>query len=306
MTEASKTRVWLITGASSGFGREMAEQLLQAGEKVVATARRTERLADLAAKHEDTALVTPLDVTDAVSVDNAVTAAIERFGRIDVLVNNAGFGLAGAVEEATEAEFMPVFETNVFGLLRVTRTVLPHLRKQRSGTIVNLSSIGGLIGMAGWAYYNATKFAVNGLSEGLAAELEPLGIRVVVVEPGAFRTDFLAAGSEAAARIADYDGTAGKTREYFQTQAGKQKGDPARAAKAIIEAVQSPVPPKHLLLGQSALQRFRARLEQWPQELNQWESVSLGADFPDDPASAIHEIAGPVEAHAEEQVAAGR
>jgi short-subunit dehydrogenase len=198
------------------------------------------------------------------------------------LINNAGYGLAGAVEEATEAEFMPMFDTNVFGLIRMTRALLPQLRKQRSGHIVNVSSIGGLIGSPGWAYYNATKFAVNGFSEGLAAELAPLGIKVTVVEPGPFRTDFLGrSGVEAAARIADYDETAGKTREYFQTQAGKQKGDPERGSAAIIAAVKSPEPPKHLLLGQPALTRFRKRLEDWTAELDRWEATTLGADYPE-------------------------
>jgi NAD(P)-dependent dehydrogenase (short-subunit alcohol dehydrogenase family) len=283
MPEQSTQRVWFITGASTGFGRELAEQTLRAGHQVVATARKPEQIADLAAQYGETALILPLDVNSQASVDHAAAAAIAKFGRIDVLVNNAGYGLAGAVEEATEAEFMPVFETNVFGLIRVTRAFLPQFRKQRSGHIVNLSSIGGLIGSPGWAYYNATKFAVNGFSEGLAAELEPLGVHVMVVEPGPFRTDFLGrSGVEAAARIADYDGTAGKTREYFHTQAGKQKGDPVRAVAAIIAAVEAPVPPKHLLLGKLALTRFRNRLDQWKAEMDKWEATTVGADFPDE------------------------
>jgi short-subunit dehydrogenase len=287
MTDQSKQLVWFITGASTGFGRELAEQTLRAGHKVVATARKPEQLVDLADQYSDTCVVLPLDVTDQVSVDLAASAAISQLGRIDVLVNNAGYGLAGAVEEATETEFMPVFETNLFGLIRVTKAFLRQFRKQRSGHIVNLSSIGGLIGMPGWAYYNATKFAVNGFSEGLAAELEPLGIHVTIVEPGAFRTDFLGrSGVEAAARIADYDATAGKTREYFRTQTGKQKGDPVRGVAAIIAAVESPAPPKHLLLGSQALTRFRARLEQWQTSLAENEAATLGADFPDEEEAA--------------------
>jgi NAD(P)-dependent dehydrogenase (short-subunit alcohol dehydrogenase family) len=275
-------RVWFITGTSLGFGRELAAQLLKAGQKVVATSRRPEQLAELVAGYSATALAVKLDVNDAASVEAAVKAAIERFGRVDVLINNAGYGLAGAVEEATEAEFMPVFETNVFGLIRLTRALLPQFRKQRSGHIVNLSSIGGLIGSPGWAYYNATKFAVNGFSEGLAAELAPLGIHVTVIEPGPFRTEFLGqSGQEAAARIADYDQTAGKTREYFQTQGGKQAGDPERAAAAIIAAVESPEPPKHLVLGKIALTRFRKRLEDWKTELDRWEATTVGADYPE-------------------------
>ena len=274
--------VWLITGASTGFGRELAEQLLRSGARVVATARKPEQLADLAIAHPETALVLPLDVTSQGQVDSAIAGALTHFGRIDVLVNNAGYGLAGAIEEATEAEFTPVFETNLFGLLRVTRAALPHLRRQRSGTIVNLSSIGGLIGSPGWGFYNATKFAVEGLSDALAAELAPLGIHVMVVEPGPFRTDFLGrSGVEAEQRIPDYDATAGKTREYFHSQAGKQKGDPVRAVEAIIAAVNSPEPPRHLLLGALALKRFRTRLEDWTGELDRWQQTTLGADFPE-------------------------
>ena len=273
--------VWLITGASTGFGRELAQQLLRTGARVVATARKPEQLADLAIAYPETALILPLDVTSQGQVNAAIAGALTHFGRIDVLVNNAGYGLAGAIEEATEAEFTPVFETNLFGLLRVTRAALPHLRRQGSGTIVNLSSIGGLIGMAGWGFYNATKFAVEGLSEALAAELAPLGIHVMVVEPGAFRTNFLGrSGAEAVARLPDYDSTAGKTREYFHTQAGKQNGDPVRAAEAIITAVNDPEPPRHLLLGATALKRFRTRLEDWTRELDAWQQTTVGADFP--------------------------
>jgi NAD(P)-dependent dehydrogenase (short-subunit alcohol dehydrogenase family) len=290
MTFQAKQLVWFITGASTGFGRELAEQLLAAGHKVAVTARKPDQIAEFSDRYPETALALPLDVTDQLSVDNAVSAAIERFGRVDVLINNAGYGINGAVEETTEAEFTPVFETNVFGLIRVTRAFLPHLRQQRSGCIVNLSSIGGLIGSAGWAYYNTTKFAVNGFSEGLAAEMEPLGIHVMVVEPGPFRTDFLSrSAAEAALRIADYDATAGKAREYLRTQGDKQKGDPVRGVKAIIEAVLAPQPPRHLLLGQIALTRFRTRLDQWKTELDTWEAVTVDCDFPDDelPSASI-------------------
>lgn len=282
-SQASQS-VWFITGASTGFGRELAVQLLAAGELVVATARKPEQIADLARSHPDTALVLPLDVTSQPAVDSAVAATLARFGRIDVLVNNAGYGLAGAIEEATEAEFMPVFDTNVFGLLRVTRAFLPHFRRQKSGHIVNLSSIGGLIGSPGWGFYNASKFAVNGLSEALAAELAPLGIHVTIVEPGPFRTDFLGrSGVEAAARIRDYDPTAGKTRIYFHEQAGKQIGDPAKAVEAIIAAVRAEHPPRHLVLGKMAYDRMTARLDVWKNDLRAWEQTSTGADFPPAP-----------------------
>ena len=277
-----KDRVWFITGASTGFGRELAEQLLQRGEKVAATARKPEQIAEFEQKCPETTLVTALDVTDPASIAAAVAAALEKFGRVDVLVNNAGYGIAGAVEEASEDEFMPVFETNVFGLIRVTRALLPQFRRQRSGNIVNLSSIAGLIGSAGWGYYNASKFAVNGFSEALAAEMAPLGVHVTIVEPGPFRTDFLGrSGVEAANRIADYDATAGKTRAYMADQAGKQLGDPVKAAEAIIAAVEMPESPKHLLLGKLAFDRMTTRLETWKTDLGTWQQVTLGADFKD-------------------------
>jgi NAD(P)-dependent dehydrogenase (short-subunit alcohol dehydrogenase family) len=273
-------KVWFITGASSGFGRELAEQVLAGGGTVVATARKPEHLADLAAKYPANTLALPLDVTDSASIASATEAALAKFGQVDVLVNNAGYGLCGGIEEATEAEFMPVFETNVLGLIRVTRAFLPHFRKQRSGNIVNISSIGGLIGGPGWGYYNASKFAVNGFSEALAAELAPLGVHVTIVEPGPFRTEFLGrSGVVAANQIADYAETVGKTREYFEMQSGKQPGDPVKAVQAILSAVESPAPPRHLVLGKSAFDRMTARVELWKQDLAAGRATALGADF---------------------------
>jgi len=275
-------KVWFITGCSTGFGRLLAEQLLAAGVNVVATARNVDSLSEFTTRYPANVQILALDVTSQSSVDRAVEDALAHFGRIDVLVNNAGYGLAGAIEEGTEEEFLPMFETNVFGLIRVTKAVVPHLRKQRSGCIVNLSSIGGLVGGPGWGYYNATKFAVEGLSQALAGELGPLGVHVMAVEPGPFRTDFLGrSGVESKAHIADYEPTVGKTREYFNTMAGKQPGDPVRAAQAIIAAVNAPQPPKHLVLGKIALTRFRGLLDQWHVELDQWEPTTLGADFPE-------------------------
>jgi NAD(P)-dependent dehydrogenase (short-subunit alcohol dehydrogenase family) len=275
-------KVWFVTGASAGFGRLLSESLLSLGANVVATARKPEVLADLAAKYSTNAAVLELDVTKPAQIDAAVKDALARFGRIDVLVNNAGYGLAGGVEEASESEFMPMFETNVFGLIRVTRAVLPQLRKRRSGHILNISSMAGLVGGAGWGFYNATKFAVEGFSEALAAEVAPLGIKVTIIEPGPFRTDFLGrSGVEAAHRIADYDATVGKTREYFNDQSGKQRGDPARAVEAMIAVVESPKPPLHLLLGKLALGRLRGKLDLWDEEIAAWESTTLGADFPE-------------------------
>ena len=275
-------KVWFITGASTGFGRLLAEEVLKTGGKVVATARKLDKVADLEKQYPQTAKALALDVTDAGQVDSAVTQAIAKFGQVDVLVNNAGYGVAGAIEEVSEAEFMPMFETNIFGLLRVTRAFLPYLRKQRSGHILNLSSIGGLVAGPGIGYYNATKFAVEGISEALAAELAPLGIRVTIIEPGPFRTDFLGrSGVLAKTRIADYDATAGNMRKYFAENDGKQKGDPLRAVQAMMQVVESPNPPLRLLLGVSALERLRAKFSNWEKEIAAWEKVTVGADFPD-------------------------
>jgi NAD(P)-dependent dehydrogenase (short-subunit alcohol dehydrogenase family) len=284
MADSTQTpqRVWFITGASTGFGRLLAEETLRAGHKVIATARKPEQIANLADRHADRCLILPLDVTSQAQIDSAATQAIAKFGRIDVLVNNAGYGVAGAIEEVSEAEFMPMYETNVFGLIHVTRAFLPQFRKQRSGHILNLSSIGGLVAGAGIGYYNSTKFAVEGLSEALAAELAPLGIHVTLIEPGPFRTDFLGrSGVLAKTRIPDYNNTAGNMRKYFAENDGKQAGDPLRAVHAMMQVVESPNPPLRLLLGKSALLRLRAKLENWQKEIAAWESVTVGADFPE-------------------------
>jgi NADP-dependent 3-hydroxy acid dehydrogenase YdfG len=281
MTQANQ-RVWFITGASTGFGRQLAEEVLKAGGKVIATARKLDKVADLESRYPQTAKALALDVTDAGQVDSAVTQAFSQFGQVDVLVNNAGYGVAGAIEEVSETEFLPMFETNVFGLLRVTRAFLPYLRKQRSGHILNLSSIGGAVANPGIGFYNSTKFAVEGLSEALAGELAPLGIRVTIIEPGPFRTDFLGrSGVVAKTRIADYDSTAGNMRKYFAENDGKQKGDPLRAVRAMMQVVESPEPPLRLLLGASALQRLRGKLSSWEKEIAAWEQVTVGADFPE-------------------------
>jgi NADP-dependent 3-hydroxy acid dehydrogenase YdfG len=281
MTQSNQ-RVWFITGASTGFGRLLAEEVLKAGGKVIATARNLDKVKNIEAQYPQTAKALALDVTDAGQVDSAVTQAFAQFGQVDVLVNNAGYGVAGAIEEVSEAEFMPMFETNVFGLLRVTRAFLPHLRKQRSGHILNLSSIGGVVASPGMGFYNATKFAVEGISEALAGELAPLGIRVTIIEPGPFRTDFLGrSGVVAKTRIADYDSTAGNMRRYFAENDGKQKGDPLRAVHAMMQVVESPEPPLRLLLGASALERSRSKLHNWEKEIATWEKVTVGADFPE-------------------------
>jgi len=275
-------KVWFITGASTGFGRLLAEYLFTLGANVVATARNTDTLSEFTTKHPANSLVLQLDVTKPESIAKAHDDALAHFGRVDVLVNNAGYGLTGAIEEVTDEEFMPMFDTNVLGLIHVTKAFLPDFRKQRSGNIVNISSIAGLVGSPGWGYYNATKFAVEGISDALTVEMEPFGVHVTVIQPGPFRTDFLGrSGKEAAIQISDYAQTAGKTREYFHTQAGKQAGDPQKAVEAIVAAVSAPTPPKHLLLGKFALNRFRGKLDAMQKEIAEWESTTIGADFPE-------------------------
>jgi NADP-dependent 3-hydroxy acid dehydrogenase YdfG len=283
MSSVAKTdKVWLVTGASTGFGRELVEYLLTNGARVVATARKIEALKDLGTRYPEHVLVAAMDVTNQKQVDVAVSVAVKWFGRIDVLVNNAGYGMVGAVEESAEDEFRPMFEANVFGLIRVTQAVLPQMREQGSGHIVNLSSIGGLVATPGFGLYNATKFAVEGLSEALAQEVKPLGISVTIVEPGPFRTKFLGkAGGEAKRRIPEYDQTSGKMRAYYTEQDGKQPGDPQKAVEAIVKAVEAEHPPLHLLLGASTIPRVKAKIEALEKELAAWETTTLGADYSD-------------------------
>ena len=276
---ASAAPVWLITGCSTGLGRDMARAVLAHGRRLVATARKPETLDEFAGR--DDALVAALDVTDPAQISAVVQAAEARFGAVDVLVNNAGYGYLSAVEEGEEAEIRAMFETNVFGLAAMTRAVLPGMRARRRGHVVNVSSMGGLIGFAGVGYYNATKFAVEGLSEALAREAAPLGIRVTVVEPGPFRTDWAGRSLRTpVAAIADYAATAGARREAIQGYSGQQPGDPVRAAEAVIAAVESPEPPLHLVLGRPAFEQVSAKLEAFQGELERWRALSLGADFP--------------------------
>ncbi len=280
MTTTSKKLVWFITGTSQGFGYELVRVALQRGDSVVATSRNPDKVSAAFPGESDRLLAISLDLHSETAVTSGVEAAIRRFGRIDVLVNNAGHGLLGAVEEASDEEIRAVYETNVFGLLRVTRAVLPHLRKQKSGHIVNLSSIGGLVGLAGWGIYNSTKFAVEGLSESLALELAPLGIRVTAVEPGPFRTDFLG-GSLAGTKqkFADYEGTAGKTRAYAVERNGAQQGDPVLAAHAIVTAVTAENPPQHLPLGAFAFERANAKFDAMKKEFADWKEVAFSTDY---------------------------
>lgn len=273
-------RVWMITGTSQGFGHELVRAALQIGDAVVATSRDPQRVAAAFKEEPERLLTVRMDLRDPWQIAAAVQAAIATFGRIDVLVNNAGHGLIGAVEEASDAEVANVHETNVFGLLRVTRAVLPYLREQRNGHIINISSIGGLIGVPGFGIYNSTKFAVEGLSEALAQEVEPFGIRVTTIEPGPFRTEFLAGSLARAGRtLPEYEQTAGRTRASAAERNGNQPGDPARAAEAIIKVVTSDNPPQHLLLGRFAYEHAIAKLDSLRREFETWRDVTLGADF---------------------------
>jgi NAD(P)-dependent dehydrogenase (short-subunit alcohol dehydrogenase family) len=279
----SESPVWFITGCSTGFGRELAAAVLARGFRCVVTARNPESVRDLAAPHGDRALVVKLDVTVPADVDAAVRAAEERFGRIDVLVNNAGIGYFGAIEESDEAEVRRMFEINVFALGRMTTAVLPGMRARRSGHVVNISSIGGIRSFPGTGWYNATKFAVVGLSEALALETAPLGIKVTVVEPSGFRTDWAGrSANEATQEIDDYAETAGANRRTIRNNSGKQPGDPVRAAAAIIAAVEAPEPPLHLLLGKAALRGARWKLDLMQSNFDAWAETTEGADFPSD------------------------
>ena len=271
--------VWFITGCSTGFGRELAKHVLERGYRTVATARNPDEVNDLAAIGE--ALVLKLDVTDQGEIDAAIKAAEDKFGRIDVLVNNAGIGYFAAVEESEEDQIRKMFEINVFGLSRMMRAVLPGMRNRRKGSIVNFSSIGGLVSFPATGYYHATKFAVEGLSEALWQEVEPLGIKVMLVEPSGFRTDWAGrSANESKRQIDDYAATAGARRSQSRALSGKQPGDPVRAAHAIVKAIESTNPPHHLLLGNNAYEAATAKLENLRREFSEWEAVSRGADFP--------------------------
>jgi NAD(P)-dependent dehydrogenase (short-subunit alcohol dehydrogenase family) len=278
-------RVWLITGASTGLGRQLAETLIARGERVAATARNVAGVKDLAEHAPDQVLSVRLDVTDQDSIDAAVAAAIARFGRIDVLVNNAGHGLIGALEELSDAQLRAVLETNVFGVAAVTRAVLPHLRAQRGGHVVQLSSVGGVVGNPGHAAYATSKFALEGMSEALAGEVAPFGIRVSIVEPGPFRTEFAGRSMSFADAIPDYQETpAGTLRTRFRAQDGNQPNDPVRAAEAIIALVDRPDSPLRLPLGPEAVTRIRAKLTGQLADLAAWEEIALNTRYDENAA----------------------
>ncbi len=276
----SQKPVWFITGCSTGFGRQIAKHVLELGYRVVVTSRDKNDVQDLATLGD--ALVLKLDVTDRSQAEEAVRAAEDHYGGIDVLVNNAGIGYFAAVEESDEEEVRKMFDVNVFGLSRMIHIVLPGMRERRKGFIINLSSIGGLRSFPALGYYNATKFAVEGLSEALWQEVEPLGIKVMLVEPSGFRTDWAGrSANETQHQIADYTDTADKNIRQLRAISGNQDGDPVRAAEAIVQAVESQNSPHRLLLGNDAYDGAIAKLDELRAEFTQWEEVSRGADFPE-------------------------
>ncbi|WP_211265805.1 oxidoreductase [Actinacidiphila oryziradicis] len=281
-TRKATGRVWLITGASSGFGQALTEAALAAGDTVVAAARRPEVLDSLAAAHPDRMFPVALDVTDPARITAVVAEVLLWYGRIDVLVNNAGRGLVGAVEESTDRELRDLMDLHFFGPAALTRAVLPHMRRQGSGAIVQMSSMGGRFSFAGVGAYSATKFALEGLSEALALEVAPFGIKVLIVEPGAFRTGFAGGGAlQQSAAIPAYEETVGPVRAALPSTDGKQPGDPAKAAAAILAAMEAKETPLRLPLGNDAADAISAHLHASREETLTWESVSRSTDFDD-------------------------
>lgn len=284
----SEKKVWFITGSSTGFGRELAEEALEQGYRVVATARQPEALNDLVERYPDTARAVKLDVTKPEEVRAAIDAAVSEFGRVDVLVNNAGYGLIGAIEEVTDEQFRHQFETNVFGAVDVIKAVLPLMREQKSGHILNLSSVGGFIAFPSSGYYTATKFALEAFSEALAAEAGHFGVKVTIVEPGAFRTDFngrsLAVGENRLAEL--YPSTDGFLG-WLRDNDGKQPGDPRKAAQAMIKVVESENPPLRLPLGEDSILAIEAELENVKKDIALWREVGVETTFPGMKAQAI-------------------
>jgi len=274
-------KVWLITGCSTGFGRALAQEVLAKGYNAAVASRNTDDVKDIIEAYPDTALAIRLDVTVTAEIKAAVDSAINRFGQIDVLVNNAGIGYFAAIEESEDEQVRRMFEINVFGLATMTQAVLPVMRKQRSGHILNISSIGGLRSFPGVGFYNATKYAVDGLSEALSKETAPLGIKVTIVAPSGFRTDWAGrSAKDSTVKIDDYATTAGKNAGDIRNYSGNQPGDPVRAARAMIAVTESDNPPLRLLLGAAALKGARAKVEELIHDFDTWAEVTEGADFP--------------------------
>jgi NAD(P)-dependent dehydrogenase (short-subunit alcohol dehydrogenase family) len=275
------SRTWLITGASRGFGRHLAEAVLEFGDDLVATARRPEQLDDLVARYGERIRAVALDVTDAAGASNAVKEAVNAFGRLDVVVNNAGYANSAPIEEMAEDDFRAQIETNLFGVVNVTRAALPVLRGQRSGVFVQFSSIGGRVGgTPGMGAYQTAKFAVEGFSEVLANEVAPFGVKVIIVEPGAFRTDWQGSSMQLHPVGPDYEETVGAINRYRQQNDGTQPGDPARAAKVIIDVVGADDPPRRLILGSDAVTSAQEAADLRAAETEKWADVSRSADYP--------------------------
>ena len=275
--------VWFITGCSSGFGQELAKLVLARGWRAVVTARDKSRIAALARNSHADCLALDLDVTDPRQIAAAVNAAHAQFGRIDVLVNNAGYGYQASVEEGEDAQIRALFDADVFGLFAMTRAVLPGMRTNRSGHVINITSVAGLIGLPGSGYYAAAKHAVEGWSDALAAEVRPLGIKVTCVAPGPFRTDFAGRSlRQTPNRIADYADTAGVRLKATLEGSGNQPGDPVRAAEAMIRITEAQNPPRHLVLGASGVDVVESKLKATLAELQIWRGVGIGTDYPKD------------------------
>jgi NAD(P)-dependent dehydrogenase (short-subunit alcohol dehydrogenase family) len=274
--------VWMITGSSSGLGRALAEKVLEQGYRAVLAARTPDAVRDLVDAYDGRALAVALDVTERAQVDAAVKAAHDRFGQVDVLVNNAGYGYIAAIEEGEDAGIRAQFETNVHGVIALMQAVLPGMRRRGKGHVVNISSIGGLTTFPNVGYYHASKYALEGLSETLAKEMAPFGIGVTVVEPGAFRTEFRGRSmQQSRIRIPEFADTLGKQRDALLASHGKQQNDPAKGAQAIIEAVQAKQPPMHLLLGADALELARKQLNGMLKEFEEWETLTRSTAFDD-------------------------
>lgn len=282
------SKVYIITGTSSGFGRALAEAVLQRGDQAVLTARNPDTVADLVEKYKDDALAVRLDVTNADERQTVVPSALDKFGRVDVLINNAGQGSLGAFEGFSSEQLRQHFEVNCFGVMEMTRSALPIMRQQRSGHILNLTSVGGLVSVGGFALYCATKFAVEGFSEGLRDEVKPLGIHVTIVEPGAFRTSFAGeANMKPETTIEDYEAVVEPVRQYLYGSNGKQPGDPHKAALAMIKAIESDKPPLRLVLGVDAYGLWKKKQAALDQELAEWRSVGEATAFEGVQVSAI-------------------
>jgi NAD(P)-dependent dehydrogenase (short-subunit alcohol dehydrogenase family) len=282
LNQGKMMKNWMITGVSSGLGHALAAAALQRGDRVAGTVRSDAAAALFQASAPGRALPILLDVTDETAVNKAVAAVEKETGGIDILVNNAGYGLVGAVEETTLAEARAQFDVNLFGTLAMLRAALPSMRARRAGHIINITSVSGLVGWPSLGVYSSSKFALEGLSETLALEVAPLGIKVTMIEPGGFKTDFATRSrASTACLIEDYDATVGESRRILAEHAGHEPGDPARAASAILAIADAPQPPLRLLLGSDALRYAGYKLDAQRAEIAVWESVSRGTDFAD-------------------------